>query len=138
MRFDVRREIKSPPAAVWSVLVNAKRLQDGSFGITRIEGHIAPGAKIKVWSEVSPGRAFPLKVTVFQPGASMTWEGGMPLGLFKGAREFSLTPSPSGTLFQMSESYTGLLSGLITKTIPDLAPSFEKFADGLKSAVEGV
>ena len=137
MRFDVRKEIKAPPAAVWDVLVNAQRLQDGSFGITRIEGDIAHGAKIKVWSEVSPGRAFPLKVTDFQPGVSMVWEGGMPLGLFKGVRQFSLTRSASGTLFEMSETYSGLLSGLITKTIPDLAPSFEKFAGGLKSAAEG-
>jgi hypothetical protein len=137
MRFDVKREIKASPAALWQTLINAQRLQDGSFGITRIEGEIAPGGKIKVWSEVSPGRAFPLKVTHFQPGVRMVWEGGMPFGLFKGMREFALTPSPLGTLFQMSETYSGLLSDLITRSIPDLGPSFEKFADGLQAATEG-
>ena len=137
MRFDVKREIKASPAALWQLLTNAQRLQNGSFGITRIEGEIAPGARIKVWSEVNPGRAFPLKVTHFQPGVRMVWEGGMPFGLFKGAREFNLIPSPLGTLFQMSETYSGPLAGLITKSIPDLGPSFEKFADGLKAATEG-
>jgi hypothetical protein len=137
MRFDVKREIKTSPAALWRTLINAQRLQDGTFGITRIDGEIAPGAKIKVWSEISPGRAFPLKVTHFQPGVRMVWEGGMPFGLFKGVREFNLTPSPLGTLFQMSETYSGLLSGLITKSIPDLGPSFEKFADGITAATEG-
>jgi hypothetical protein len=136
MRFDVKREIKASPAALWQVLINTRRLQDGSFGITRVEGDIAPGAKIKVWSEVNPGRAFPLKVTHFQPGVRMVWEGGMPFGLFKGVREFTLTPSHLGTLFQMSETYSGLLAGLITRSIPDLGPSFEKFADGLKAATE--
>ena len=137
MRFDVKREIKASPAAIWPVLINAQRLQDGSFGITRIEGRIEPGGKIKVWSEVNPGRAFPLKVAYFQPGVRMVWEGGMPFGLFKGVREFTLTLSPLGTLFQMSETYSGPLAGLITKSIPDLGPSFEKFADGLKAATEG-
>ena len=32
--------------------------------------------------------------------------------------------------------YTGPLAGLITKSIPDLAPSFTRFADGLKRRVE--
>jgi hypothetical protein len=137
MRFDVKREIKASPAALWQALINPQQLQDGSFGITRIEGEIAPGAKVKVWSEVNPGRAFPLKVTHFQPGVRMVWEGGVPFGLFKGVREFTLTPSPLGTVFQMSETYSGFLSGLITKSIPDLGQSFEKFADGLTAAAEG-
>jgi hypothetical protein len=137
MRFDVKRQINASPAAIWQVLINAQKLQDGSFGIKRMEGKIAPDAKIKVWSEVSPGRAFPLKVTHFQPGVRMVWEGGMPLGLFKGVREFVLAPAPLGTVFQMSETYSGPLAGLITKSIPDLGPSFEKFADGLQSATQG-
>ena len=37
----------------------------------------------------------------------------------------------------MTEVYTGPLAGLITKTIPDMTDSFDKFADGLKSAAEG-
>ncbi len=137
MRFDVKRQIKASPAAIWQALIDVQKLQNGSFGIMRIEGEIEPGAKIKVWSKVNPGRAFPLKVTHFQPGVRMVWEGGMPFGLFRGVREFDLTPSPLGTLFQMSETYSGLLAGLITKSIPDLGPSFEKFADGLKAATEG-
>lgn len=137
MRFEVQREINASPAAIWRVLTDAQKLQDGSFGIKRIEGKIAPGTKIKVWSEVSPGRAFPLKVTHFQPGMRMVWQGGMPLGLFRGVREFVLTPAAMGTVFQMRETYSGPLAGLITKSIPDLGPSFEIFADGLQVATEG-
>jgi hypothetical protein len=137
MKFEVRRDIAASAEKVWTNLTNAKLLQNGAFGVTRIEGEIRPGAKIKVWSEVSPGRAFPLKVTEWIPGSHMTWEGGMPLGLFKGVRSFSLAPSPSGVTFHMEEVYSGLLSGLITKSIPDLGPSFETFANGLKAASEG-
>ena len=38
----------------------------------------------------------------------------------------------------MSEVYTGLLSGLIFKSIPDLTDSFKDFADALKTAAERV
>jgi len=37
----------------------------------------------------------------------------------------------------MREDYTGPLAGLIVKSIPDLGPSFTRFADGLKRRVEG-
>lgn len=137
MKFEVTREIAARPEAIWSVLINSGMLQNGTFGITRIAGVIASGNKITVWSEVSPRRAFPLKVTEFAPPRLMVWQGGMPFGLFKGVRTFSLTPSASGAEFHMQEEYFGPLAGLIAKSIPDLSPSFEKFADGLKAAAEG-
>ena len=137
MRFEVSRDINASPASIWPVLTSARLLQNGSFGITRIEGEIAAGAKIRVWSEVNPGRAFPLKVTEFEPERKMVWRSGMPLGLFQGVRTFTLTPSAGATRFHMQEVYSGVLAGLITKSIPDLGPSFEKFASALKSASEG-
>ena len=137
MKFEVTRMIAASSEKIWLVLTNARTLQNGAFGVTRIEGDIKLGAGIKVWSEASPGRAFPLKVTEWIPGSSMTWEGGMPFGLFKGMRRFTLAPAPGGVTFQMQETYSGPLSGLITKSIPDLGPSFEKFANGLKAASEG-
>jgi hypothetical protein len=36
----------------------------------------------------------------------------------------------------MREEYTGPLAGLIARSIPDLAPSFTRFANGLKDRVE--
>ena len=61
----------------------------------RVNGRIAPGEKITVRSRANPGRAFPVKVTEFDPGRRMTWSGGMPLGLFKGVRTFTLAPGPT-------------------------------------------
>jgi hypothetical protein len=104
--------------------------------VVRVEGRIALGEKIKVISEANPGRAFPVKVTEFTPGAGMTWAGGMPLGLFKGVRAFTLTPEGGGTRFTMREVYSGPLLPLIWRSMPDLGPSFTQFADGLKTRVE--
>ena len=78
-----------------------------------------------------------MKVTEFQPGHGMTWSGGMPLGVFKGVRTFALEPADGGaTRFRMREEYTGPLLPLIWRTMPDLGPSFEQFARGLKARVE--
>jgi hypothetical protein len=77
-------------------------------------------------------------VTEFVPGKKMVWSGGMPLGLFKGVRTFSLTPDGNGgTRFHVREEYTGPLLPMIWRSIPDLAPSFNQFASGLKSRAEG-
>ncbi len=135
--YHVTRDIAAPPGTVWSILTNAAQLSDGRFSIIRIDGQIAPGRSFKLWSEVDPKRSFPIKVAVFEPERRMEWHGGMPLGLFLGKRQFTLTATGSGTRFQMQETYTGPLKGLITRFIPDLQPSYEKFADALKSAAEG-
>ena len=66
----------------------------------------------------------------------MVWTGGMPLGLFKGVRTFSLTPKGGGVEFTMTEVFSGLMAPLITRSIPDLQPSFEEFAAALKRQAE--
>jgi hypothetical protein len=67
----------------------------------------------------------------------MVWSDGMPLGLFRGVRTFELlSQGEHVTEFTMEEVYSGLMAPLITRSIPDLTESFEKFADGLKEAAE--
>lgn len=134
--FEVRRTIAAPPERVWARLIDAPALVAGRLGLTRLEGTIAPGARLTVWSEASPGRAFALRVSEFTPTRCMVWEGGMPFGLFRGVRRFTLTPVGAGTEFHMREEFSGLLSPLIERSIPDLNPSFETFAKGLQALAE--
>jgi hypothetical protein len=78
-----------------------------------------------------------VKVTEFVPGRRMVWSGGMPLGLFKGARAFELQPQGDGTTrFLVREEYTGPLLPLLWRTMPDLGPSFTQLARGLKAEAE--
>lgn len=134
--YEVRRTIAASPERVWAHLTDADQLVSGGLSITRLEGTIAQGARLTLWSEASPDRGFALTVTDFSPHRRMVWEGGMPLGLFKGVREFTLTPTREGTEFHMRERMTGVLAPLIGRSIPDLTPSFEKFASGLKALAE--
>jgi hypothetical protein len=62
------------------------------LGVERVEGRLAVGEKLKVFSELDPGRGYPVTVTEVSPGRGMTWRGGMPLGLFKGIRTYRLMP----------------------------------------------
>jgi hypothetical protein len=67
----------------------------------------------------------------------MTWSGGMPLGLFKGVRTFTLTPASDASVqFQLREEYTGLMLPMMWRSMPDLGPSFTQFASGLKKRAE--
>jgi hypothetical protein len=134
--YDAAASIEAPPETIWSILTDAPAYAEWDSGVERVEGSIAPGEKIKVVSEANPGRAFPVKVTAFEPARAMTWSGGMPLGLFKGVRTFALTPDGTTTRFTMREEYSGPMLGLIWRSMPDLGPSFEQFARGLKQRAE--
>ena len=86
---------------------------------------------------MAPGRAFPVKVTDFEPSARLRFSGGMPLGLFRGVRTYDVSPDGAGgTAFRVREEYTGPLLRLIWRSMPDLGPSFDRFAQGLKRRVE--
>jgi hypothetical protein len=135
--YEASSTIAARPEDVWAILVDGPGYTTWDNGVVRVEGSIAPGEKIKVVSEANPGRTFPVKVTEWAPGRKMRWSGGMPLGLFKGVRTFTLESADDGrTRFHVREEYTGPLLPLIWRTIPDLGPSFEKFATGLKQRAE--
>ncbi len=136
-QFRVTKMINASPETIWAILTDAPSYPEWDPGMIRLEGSIAPGEKVKAVTRLNPKRAFPAKVTEFTPGQSMTWSGGMPMGLFKGERTFTLTPKGDGaTEFAMSEVFSGPLLFLIGRTIPDLSPSFEDFANGLKARAE--
>lgn len=135
--FEASSSIKASPQKVWQVLTDGEKFPTWDSGIERFEGKIAPGATVKLYVKVNPGRAFPLKVTELTANRRMVFSGGMPLGLFKGVRTYTLEPDAAGgTSFHMREEYTGPLLGMIWKSIPDLGASFQQFAAGLKKQAE--
>jgi hypothetical protein len=137
--FEASAVIAADPAAIWTVLTDGAGWTNWDSAVVRLDGTIAPGQKVTVYPEVNPKRGFPVKVVEFVPAQRMTWRGGMPLGLFTGTRTYQLSPQPDGTvLFRMREEYTAPMAGLIFRSIPDLGPSFERFAAGLKRRAESV
>ncbi len=134
--YAVARTINAPVEKVWALLTDAAGYTTWNPTIVSLEGNIAVGERISLVSTVNPKRAFKLNVVEMSP-QKMVWSDGMPLGLFKGERTFTVTPATGGgTEFSMREVYSGFLAPLITKTIPDMTDSFEEFATGLKNAAE--
>jgi hypothetical protein len=136
LEFSSAADIDAAPEAVWEVLVDAGRWPEWDSGVKSVEGPVEPGSKLKLTTEANPGRAWPIKVASLDPPRRMVWSSGMPLGLFKGERVYTLEPAGAGTRFAMRERFTGPLSPLIGRSIPDLQPAFDQFAAGLKARAE--
>jgi len=137
-RYEIKTEIEAAPDRVWHVLTREMPEAPAPYGIIRLDGGIAPGATLKLWSEVSPNRAFALRVVAYDPPNTMVWKGGLPFGLFTGTRTFAITERANGCLFELHEVFSGPMSGLITKSMPDLGPGFSKFAQALKKEAEQI
>lgn len=135
-RFHTSIHIKAPQDKIWNILTDASAYPAWNTTIDKVDGRIALGERVTVHAKISPGRAFPVTVSTFDPPRTMSWTGGMPLGLFKGERVYVLTPRDGGVEFSMTEEFTGLMAPLITKSIPNMQPAFEEFATCLKRKAE--
>lgn len=135
--YSTNKSIAAPADRIWGLLTDAAGYASWNTTVISLEGEISVGHKINLISTVNPKRAFKLTVAEMQKPKRMVWSDGMPFGLFKGVRTFTLAPLPNGqTQFAMEEVYSGLLEPLISKSIPDMTDSFEEFAQSLKAAAE--
>ena len=137
MEYNAETTINATPDAIWAILTDGASYPEWDPNMVRLDGTIRLGEKITAHTKLSD-RAFPVTVSVFVPGQKMVWSGGMPLGLFKGVRSFTLTPRGHGeTHVEVRERFSGLLLPLIGRTVPDLSDSFTAFVAGIKARAEG-
>lgn len=131
--YEASAPIDADAEQVWAVLADGASWPSWDSGVDRFDGVIEAGGKVRVHTG---GRGFPVRVTGFAPPTRIEFSGGMPLGLFRGVRTYTVTPSGSGVEFRMREEYSGPLLPLVWKSMPDLQPGFDRFAAGLKERVE--
>jgi uncharacterized protein YndB with AHSA1/START domain len=136
--FEASTTIHAPAERVWAVLVDTAAWPEWDPSCERIEGKVAPGATIKAFTKLAPGRAFPVKVSELVPNERMIWTGGMPLGLFRGVRSYTLAPEGTGTKFAVREVFSGPMLALIGRSLPDMSEPFQGFVRGLKQRSESV
>ncbi len=134
--FKATTTINAAPETIWSILTDGASYPEWDPYCERIEGTIAPGQKIKAFTKLAPGRAFPVKVSDLTPNKHMAWAGGMPLGLFKGERTFSLSKTGEGVEFTVREVFSGPMLVLIGRSLPDMTEPFQAFVSGLKRRAE--
>jgi len=137
MACAITATIQASPDRIWALLTDAAGFPGWNSTVTRIEGQIADGQRLKLSAPSAPGRVFKPKVSNVEPGRSMIWSDGM-APMFKGVRTFTLTPQADGsTKFSMIEEFSGLMLPMIKGSLPDFAPVFEAYAADLKRAAEG-
>jgi hypothetical protein len=135
--FSATTTINASTDIIWNILKDASRYPEWDPGTERIEGTIALGNKLTIYSKLDPERAFTVTVSDIAARQSMTWSSGMPLGLFKGERTFTLAQRTGGSVqVTVREVFSGPLLFIFGRSIPDLAPSFEAFLAGLKERAE--
>ena len=135
--FTVTTLINRSPEAIWAILTDAATYPEWAKGTHRLEGQSIDGGVLRLFTASKPQQPMTLKVTQFIAPKTFTLSGGLPLGLFRGNRTITLTPqSDSTTEFTMREVFVGPLAPLLGRMIPDLTPSFEAYAAGLKNKCE--
>jgi hypothetical protein len=133
---ETKTLIRASRETIWDLLVDLPSWPSWNTTVDKTEGTVALGKKVKIFVKLSPGRAFPVKVSELDKPSKMVWTGGMPLGLFKGVRTYTLAPSGDAVEFHMREVFSGPMSKLIEKSIPDMQPAFDEFASALKQRAE--
>ena|SRR5688572_13212357 len=136
MLYSVAIPIAASPATIWSLLTNAADFPRWNSTVTKIEGRIADGEKIKLRARIAPDRVFSLNVSDVVPESRMVWSDGF-APMFRGVRTYTLTPLEDGRIeFAMSEVFSGVMLPMIKGSLPDFAPAFETYAADLKRAAE--
>lgn len=131
--FHATALVAADPQQVWDTLLDVARWPSWDPQLTGVTGRLGPGERLEIRTR-APSRPFRLRVTAWEPPSRLVLTGGMPLGLFVGTRTYDVVAVDSGTQVTMRETYSGPLTGLIGRSIPDLQPGFESFVEGLRAA----
>jgi hypothetical protein len=135
MSCRVELTIRARAATLWSLLTNANDFPRWNSTVTRVEGQVREGGRLRLHV---PGtrRVFTPRVSGVVPDQRMTWTGGFS-PVFMGVRTFELRPRRDGsTEFVMDERFSGLMLPFVKRSMPDLGPVFERFANDLKHEAE--
>jgi len=127
--------VRASAERIWALLTDAQNFPRWNTTVTRIEGEIRQGARLRVHV---PGteRVFAPRISGVVPNRRMTWTGGVS-PVFKGVRTFELRPHGDGTTdFTMAERFSGLMIPLVSRSMPDFGPVFARYADDLRREAE--
>ena len=135
MSCAVTANIRATAERLWELLSDAQDFPRWNSTVTRIDGMIREGEKLRVHV---PGttRTFAPKVSGVVENRRMVWTGGF-APLFRGVRTFELTPRGDGTTdFAMREVFSGLMLPMAKGSLPDFGPILERYANDLKTEAE--
>lgn len=127
--------INARNSTVWEIITDAGNYTVWESGITSIQGEPRNGGTIRIRTRTRGNRTFRLRVQQI-PGEVMTWTGGLPLGLFRGVRTFTLSPQRGMTQLRVKEEFSGPLLGLMDKTMADTEQALTDYVNAVKERAE--
>lgn len=127
--------INARNSTVWEIITDAGNYTVWESGITSIQGELRNGGTIRIRTRTRGNRTFRLRVQQI-PGEVMTWTGGLPLGLFRGVRTFTLSPQRGMTQLRVKEEFSGPLLGLMDKTMADTEQALTDYVNAVKERAE--
>jgi hypothetical protein len=130
--------IQAPPERVWEILTTSAGYAEWNPEIVAIDGLMALRKRIRARVKVGSGaiRTVPMRVTDFGPPVHMVWKGGLPLGLFTGRRIFDVVAREDATEFRMLVQMSGLLAGLMVRSVGNRQAEIDSFSSALKARAE--
>lgn len=135
-RFETALDIAASREAVWGLLAQGERYPQWHPAVHQVEGTVAVGESIVIIGSEDPTRGQRFSVISLEPESSMVWRSGLPFGVFGETRTFLLGDSEAGVRFELSADYTGPLSPVLGRMMPNLQASLDQFADALRMAAE--
>ena len=135
LQYAVGRDIAAPVATVWARLTDAPGFTAWNSTVSSLEGEIALGQRLKLQVPIAPGRTFKPKVVAMEDGRTMVWQDGF-FPMFQGTRTFTLSPTDTGTRFEMVEVFRGMMLPMIKGSLPDFRDPFDQFAADLATICE--
>ena len=133
-------EIDAPTERVWHVLSDFSAYSEWNPFIRAIEGVPEVGSRLKVRIDPPGARGMTFKPTVreVEPGRELRWLGRFLVpGLCDGEHRLVVEPLSEGrSRFVQSERFSGLLVGLLAKTLAATERGFVEMNEALKQRTE--
>lgn len=133
--------IDAPVERVWQVLMNHKEYANWNPFIVKISGSTVPGNNLDVILQSEGNKPMNFKPLVLEniENEEFRWIGSLGVkGVFDGEHYFILeSTNPNQTRFIQGENFTGILSGVLMKTIEeDTKKGFISMNKALKHLAE--
>ena len=137
-----RVEIGASPEGVWQVLTDFGQYASWNPFIRRIDGVLSLGAALTFTVVTGPDRTATARARILEieENRRLVWGGGLPLGLFRGAHTFVITPTARGAVLENSERFSGPIAALTIRKarLQAQRQAFQAFDDALKRRAESL
>jgi uncharacterized protein YndB with AHSA1/START domain len=129
--------IRATPEVVWQLLTDAPGYPSWNPEVTRIEGTIGPGETFVV-HKGDETKVATIAVGSFEPPRRLVLEttAGLPRRLLEAKRTYTLAPDADGVELVQELVFTGMMSALVTRSLPDQEPVLAGIAAALKARAE--